>query len=540
MSPNRTIMVPMKQQQFDLASVFPAKGDPRRPPEWFSRALLYIAIAIFLAVFVWNAMGQLEYLAVDLVISVFIALAVEPLVLILVKHGWRRGVASGVTLVGLVAVTIGLLGMFGNMFVQQMIGLVRGLPGMYEQLSAWVSERTTFRMPAIQNLGSEIVSNIQTSWVTNFATQAAATLGGVGAFLLNLMTIMLVTYYISACSPRMRRSLCQWLSPDTQRKFVLVWQVVQDQISNFLFSRGILAIINSVCTAVFLEILNVPYWLPLALFCGLTSQFVPTVGTYLGGALPVLFAWISGGIWYAVGVLAYIVVYQQIENLILSPKISQRTMDLNPAVAFLVVLALGSVFGALGAFLALPVAASFQAIFTVYTRRYELIDSPLLGDPKPVKKSKIVEGVEAFSEHVIQPVTGHMPRAAQGSSKRVMIEEELDDVKRKAYGIPSSVPTSEDLDASETMAIPKNVLERARSGGLAGVGQGDDDVADADAEAAHAAADSVAAQAPAAVDDVDADTAAADTVADTDAQTAADASSGDAAARAANPRGGWR
>lgn len=101
-----------------------------------------------------------------------------------------------------------------------------------------------------------------------------------------------------------------------------------------------------------------PYWLPLALFCGIVSQFVPTVGTYIGGALPVLFAWGSNGLWYGVGVLVFIIVYQQIENLILSPKVSQRTMDLNPCVAFLAVLVMGALFGALGAFLALPVTAS--------------------------------------------------------------------------------------------------------------------------------------------------------------------------------------
>ena len=458
-----------KQEQFDFASVFPSKGDPRRPPEWYTRALLYAVITVFLAIVVWNSLGKLEYLAVDLVISVFIALAVEPLVLMLVKHGWKRGAASGVTLVGLAVAIIVLLGMFGNMFVQQMIGLVKGLPSMYEQLADWVSSRTSFRLPAMSNLGTEILNNIQTSWLTDFASQAAQTLGSVGGLLLDVMTVVLVTYYISACSPRMRRSMCQWLSPDTQRKFVLVWQVVQDQISNFLFSRGILAIINSVCTAVFLEILHVPYWLPLALFCGLTAQFVPTVGTYIGGALPVLFAWINGGVWYAVAVLVYIVIYQQIENLILSPKISQRTMDLNPAIAFLAVLALSSLFGALGAFLALPVVASLQAIFTVYTKRYELIDSPLLSDPKPVKKSKFVEGAEAFSEHVLQPMSGHMPRAASGSSRRVMVEEELDDVTRAVYHDSVRRPvksdeqsnrnhqmaTLEDLDTSETVAIPK-------------------------------------------------------------------------------------
>ena len=195
-----------------------------------------------------------------------------------------------------------------------------------------------------------------------------------------------------------------------------------------------------------------PYWLPLALFCGIVSQFIPTVGTYIGGALPVLFAWGSNGIMYAVGVLVYIVVYQQIENLILSPKISQRTMDLNPAVAFLAVLVFGGVFGALGAFLALPITASLQAIFKVYTIRYELVDSPLMNDPKPVKKSKIVAGAEAFSDHVIKPMSDHMPRAARGSSARVPSDDNFERL-RELY----QMPTAEDLDGSQAVAIPKRV-----------------------------------------------------------------------------------
>jgi Predicted permease len=122
-----------------------------------------------------------------------------------------------------------------------------------------------------------------------------STVGGLFSFLLNLMTVVMTTYYISAAGPKLRRSFCQWLAPNTQRRFLLVWTVAQGQISSFLFSRSILALINATCTAIFLEILHVPYWLPLALFCGVVSQFIPTVGTYIGGALPVLFAWGNRG-----------------------------------------------------------------------------------------------------------------------------------------------------------------------------------------------------------------------------------------------------
>ena len=485
---------PDDENRIDFGTLFPAKGDSRRPPEWFGRALLYVALAVIVFMFCWRSWGDISYLVLDIIISLFLALAVEPLVVALVAHGWKRGVASAVSLVG-VAVVVGvLLTLFGNMFVQQMIAMVRGLPAMYEQIREFADQYTTFKMPEISNLGMEIFNNIQTSWVTDFAGTALSTVSGLFSFLLNLMTVVMTTYYISAAGPKLRRSFCQWLAPNTQRRFLLVWTVAQGQISSFLFSRSILALINATCTAIFLEILHVPYWLPLALFCGVVSQFIPTVGTYIGGALPVLFAWGSNGLWYGVGVLVFIIVYQQIENLILSPRISQRTMDINAAVAFLAVLAFGSLFGAFGAFLALPVTASLQAIFRAYTKRYELIDSPLMNDPTPEKKSKIVEASEAFGEHVLQPIgyvgevpvvyslgnylfnsksldtclVEDMPRAAKGSTSRVPMNEELRLLQEQIYAIPPHETKESDLDDSATVAIPKNVLSSSARKGLRG------------------------------------------------------------------------
>ncbi|MCH9276744.1 AI-2E family transporter [Bifidobacterium amazonense] len=473
-------MTKQDEQRIDFASVFPAKGDSRRPPDWWGRGLLYAAIAVFLSYFVWNSWGKIDYIVLDLVISVFIALAIEPMVLIMIRHGWKRGVASAISLIGLAVIIVALFALFGSMFVQQVISMVKGIPALYDQIVELVNQYSSFRMPEIDALGGEIFKNLQSSWVANFAGQAFNTTVGLFGALLDLLTIVMVTYYISAAGPKMRRSMCQWLGDNQQRRFLLAWTIVQDQISGFLFSRSILAIINATCTAIFLEIVHVPYWLPLALFCGIVSQFIPTVGTYIGGALPVVFAWGSNGVAYALGVLVFITVYQQFENLILSPKISQRTMDLNPAIAFLAVLVFGSVFGALGAFLALPITASLQAIFKVYTKRYELVDSPLLYDPDTVRKSKVVEGAEAIGEHVFKPMTEHMPRAAKGTSARVPMDEELQHLAEQVYHLP----TARQLDESETVAIPKGVLGKwdEERHGLAGLAGTDDDADKTDAD----------------------------------------------------------
>jgi predicted PurR-regulated permease PerM len=455
--------------QFDFASVFPQKGDTRRPPDWWGRALLYTAIAVFLSLFVWRSWSKVSFIVLDIVVSLFIALAIEPLVVRLVRHGWKRGVASGTCLVGLIVAVLALLALFGNMFVVQAISIAKDVPALYEQANQLAKQYADFELPAMSNLGSEIVKNVQTSWVTDFAGQALSTVSGLMAFLLNLMTILMTTFYVSAAGPKVRRSLCQWLGPAAQRRFLLAWTVVQGQISGFLFSRTILAVLNATFTSIFLIVIKVPNWLPLAIFCGLVSQFVPTVGTYIGGALPVIFAWSSRGFLYAVAVVVFITIYQQIENLVFLPKVSQRTMDLNPAVAFLCVLVMGALFGALGAFLALPITASLQALFKVYTKRYELVDSPLMSDQVPIKKSKVVEGAEVISEHIIKPVAEHMPRVAQGTTGRVPVSEDEKVLRDEVYHIlaeSGAVDTDTvhgAMDESETVAIPKGSIPKSDS-----------------------------------------------------------------------------
>jgi predicted PurR-regulated permease PerM len=109
------------------------------------------------------------------------------------------------------------------------------------------------------------------------------------------------------------------------------------------------------------------------------SQFIPTIGTYLAGALPVLIALFHDPV-DALWVLVFITIYQQFENMILSPRITARTMSLHPAVAFGAVIAGGAIAGPIGALLALPAAASIQALISLYAHRYEVVTGPLTGE----------------------------------------------------------------------------------------------------------------------------------------------------------------
>ena len=182
--------------------------------------------------------------------------------------------------------------------------------------------------------------------------------------------------------------------------------------------------------------------------------------------------WTTNSVKAAIIVVVYICIYQQFENLLLSPKISQRTMDINPAVAFLVVVLFSYLFGALGAFLALPVWASLQVLFKMYTKQYELIDSPLLDDTRPVKKSAMVQGAESFSERVIKPMADKLPRAVRGSTNRVTVEDQYNKLIQDELGIDIPSPlTSDEQDDSETVAIPQNVATQTMRRNAAQAGE---------------------------------------------------------------------
>ncbi|ANC32590.1 hypothetical protein I598_3075 [Isoptericola dokdonensis DS-3] len=357
----------------------PLQHDSSRPPRWVPRVLVMGAVAVFVAAWTWSALGQLSTIFVYLLISFFVALALEPIVVWLVRHGWRRGVAAGTALFGSVIVAVVVLAMFGNLFVQQLVQLVESLPSLYASVRQWAESTFDVTWPP----SDELLTQLLDEYGTDVASGTIAVGATIVGFVFAALTIGLVTYYLMAAGPQFRVAVCRWLTPDRQTEVLRLWEITQVKVSDFISSRIVLAALSAAFTAVFLVIMGTPYALPLALFTGVVSQFVPTIGTYIGGALPVAVALTSQGLPQALGVLAFIIAYQQLENLYFSPKVSARALEMNPAVSFVAVLAFGAVFGALGAFLALPIAATIQAVGNTYLQRHELVDSDMLRDPVP-------------------------------------------------------------------------------------------------------------------------------------------------------------
>lgn len=350
----------------------PGARDSRIPPRWLPRALAMAVAAAFAGILIWRAASMLGNVITIIVISWFVALAMEPMILWLGRRGVKRSLATGITMLGALVLGLAVLGLLGGLFVNQLVDLVQSIPGYYQDLRAMAADRFDVELPRTDELLTS---------AGDYAGDIADGVIGVGTSiaggLFTATAVLLVVYYMASAGPKFRASVCRYLAPNRQREVLRLWEVSQDKVAGFINSRLVLAAISTVATWLFLQLLGIPYALPLAVFTGLVSQFIPTVGTYIGGALPILVALTVSPL-RALAVLAFIIGYQQVENLVLTPKVSQRSLALNPAVAFLSVIAFGAVFGALGAFLSLPVAATIQAVMSTYVRRHELVDPTLL------------------------------------------------------------------------------------------------------------------------------------------------------------------
>jgi predicted PurR-regulated permease PerM len=206
--------------------------------------------------------------------------------------------------------------------------------------------------------------------------------------LFGLATVGMFLFYFVADGPRFRRVVCSFLPTETQRRVLTDWEIAIDKTGGYFYSRLLLATMSAAGTFIVLRILDQPFAAPMAVFVGLISQFIPTVGTYIAMIVPIVLALLTDPP-DALILLVYFTAYQQLENLVLSPKISAKTMTLHPAVAFGAVLLGGAVLGAIGAFVALPVAATVQAIVSLELKRHRVVESQLTQEKSAGQPSRL-------------------------------------------------------------------------------------------------------------------------------------------------------
>ena len=341
-------------------------------PRWLRRSLLLIFAAIIgfqVVRWAWEALAHFAFL---ILLAWLIAIAFDPIVSYLAARGMRRGLATGIVLVVVGLVSAGFVALFGSVMVAQITTLIENLPQLIQDWVAWINAVFKTNLDPTQlnellNLTPQQIAEYASAWAGGLLGVVSGTLG----FAFELLTVIVFAFYLSADAPRIKRTIAGWLRHEQQRIFMNVWDISVRKAGGFVISKLALATVSAIAHAAFFWAIDVPYWLPLGLFAGVVSQFIPTIGTYVGVALPALIA-VYADPWDVLWIVLFATVYQQIENYVFTPRMSRATMDIHSGLALAAVFIGAALFGPIGALIGIPLMAIVLAIVETYGSRYEL------------------------------------------------------------------------------------------------------------------------------------------------------------------------
>lgn len=316
--------------------------------------VLSVAAAAFI---VYNVRGIL----VLLLIALFIAVSLDPPVRWLERRGLRRGIAVGV----IFTMAFGLLALF---FAAALPPLVKEGSRLFSDLPGYV-DRLPERSPAYRRLAEryeftdklgEYTANLPERLFGGALEFARRFLGA----LVSALTVLVLTIYLMADLPRLRRGLVRLFPAARRPRATEVVNVLVDKVGAYMIGNLLISLIAGVAAFAALLALGVPYALPLAVAVAVTD-LIPLVGATLGASLCAAVAFFTVDLWPGtVLVVAFFFVYQQIENYLIVPRVMRDTVDISSLAVLLAALVGSSVFGVMGALMAIPLAAAAKVVLT--------------------------------------------------------------------------------------------------------------------------------------------------------------------------------
>jgi len=355
------------EQPGRLARLWKA-ADARNVPLRTIVATVAVVAAAYLAA---KLIVRLRDILLLVVVAGFLALLLNPLVVLLQRHPVfrRRGIAVSIVSLLTVLVFFGLVLAFGLPLVNGITALAHALPtylAKAEHGQGWIGHivRKYHIQTWVQRNVPKLVGYAQT-----LSKPALAVGKGAVSLVIELFIIFVLVLLLLLEGPKMRRWLLRQLSPQRAAGVSRVAGEVNRAVMGYMLGNVLTSIIAGLVVFVTLMIVHVPYPLLWGLWVALVD-FLPMIGGALAGIPTVLFAFGVEGIGAGVVTLVVFLTYTQIENHILNPVIMSRTVKINPLLVLMAVLigaSLGSLIGGLfggfvAALLAIPIAGALQVL----------------------------------------------------------------------------------------------------------------------------------------------------------------------------------
>ncbi|MGL5851100.1 MAG: AI-2E family transporter [Phycicoccus sp.] len=320
------------------------------------------ATGALLAIGLWNSLGRLTSTITLLLVSFFLALALDPVVERLSAR-MARGSAVVLVFTGLILVFVVIGSLVVPPVAEQGGALVQQAPEYVGNVldTAWVRDLDRHY---------DVVDRVQAEVTARLTDQAflEGVLGGLlgagravisGVF--QTLTVLVLTLYLLASLPRVKQAVYALVPTSRRPRIESLSEEIMRRVGAYAIGQVLIATLNAVMSYLLMTVLGIPYAAVLAVSVGLLG-LVPMIGATLGAALVCVVA-VFDDPRNAVVALVYYVVYQQVENYVIAPRVMQRTVSVPGTVTVVAALTGGALLGVLGALLAIPVAAGLLLIY---------------------------------------------------------------------------------------------------------------------------------------------------------------------------------
>ena len=326
-------------------------------PRTTLRAVLVIAAVLITAYILYLLRRPISWL----VVAAFIAIAVSGPVAALSKR-MPRGFAIATVYVALVAIPLLLAALLIPPLVSQGEDLVNNLPQYAQDVTDFVNDSET-----LSNLNDDY--NITGSLEEEAAKlpgqigNATQTLSDIGLGLINslfaLVTILILSIFMVSGGGGWIETFLASQEPDRAGRLRRAFEHIANAIGSYVGGALFQATVAGVVSFIVLSILGAPFAGALALIMAF-GDLIPVVGATIAGAVvAVVLLFVNFPVALIVWII-FAIVYQQVENYVIQPQIQRRAVAVEPFVILVAVLFGSTLFGVLGALLAIPTAASLQ------------------------------------------------------------------------------------------------------------------------------------------------------------------------------------
>jgi len=321
------------------------------------------AFGVLIAYGLFRALGQLTQVITWLVIAFFLTLALNPLVEALNRRGARRSLSVAIVFVGLIAVFTALGFVVVPPVAQQGGLLADNAPKYLDDLlnNRFVQDFDS-QYHVVARFRDEFEARITDG---NFMSGLFGGVLGAGKALASgffgFLTVLVLTLYFLASLPKVKHAAYGMVPASRRPRFISLSEEIMRRVGSYAIGQVAVASINAVCSWIMMSIIGIRYAAVLAVAVGFLG-LIPMVGASLGAAVVAMVALFDDPKKAAIA-LVYYVIYQQVENYVVAPRIMQRTISVPGAVTVIAALAGGTLLGILGALVAIPVAAGLLLIY---------------------------------------------------------------------------------------------------------------------------------------------------------------------------------